>query len=330
MGAPFPILDTSMRIALPYNHSPDFVDGILWPYREVLCELYLPLHITVCHTTRPWHGPLDPLVYDRDVAELAEVVGHLGIRLNFVANAIVQPPQDNARLGAEVVRLARLYPDAVFTLSSLEIAARVHAAHPRIDLQPSTVSFVNNPVSAWYWKELAGASGVTVGRNINKRPELLRAIHKLGLTLRMVVNDDCVPSCPADFEHAVQMRVFDELRLTVPEAQGDMRPYVRCRSLVRQIKARYPWLIAQKDVLPSDVRRLDGLVSQVKLAGRCAADDYIRQALQAYASMEDAAEAGLHHRESPGTWERITTCDRVCPSCGWCQTHVQWDAEDPC
>ena len=315
-----PLLKTPMRISAPYNHDPDFVAGVLAPCAELIGEVYLPVHEVYCHTGRPWNGPTDIDAYEEQVAELAKVCARRKIPLNFVANQIDSPYRATL-LGREILRLHRTYPGSRFTLADFELAVALHGREPAMDIQPSTVAHVADPVAAWYWKSEVGSRGITLHRAANKRLAAIRGIRKLGLGVRVVVNDKCLPDCPTERNHGTQIRLYDEVRHAWPEP-GAFSGYVGCRRTSLRMKNEQMWLVAMKDILPGHLPHLVGLVDLVKLSGRGTPTHSIVGSIRRYAEMKDLTNDGPFYREPPEAWKRITSCDRVCEACGWCEAHL--------
>jgi hypothetical protein len=321
MASRWPLADTAMRISAPFNHAPDFVSEVLEPYAELIGEVYLPVHAIHCHTGRPWFGPEDPAEYDRQVQQLDAACRPLGIALNFVANQEVAPIRA-AGLGHEILRLHAAHPGSCFTLSCFELAVWLHARQPDLALQPSTLAHVGDPTSAWYWQSQVGSTGITLHRAANKRLDQLRAIQKMGLKVRIVANDKCVPDCPAERIHGAQIRLYDEMRYAWPEP-GSFSGYIGCRHCILPLKNKQFWLVAIKDVLPGHLPHLQGLVDLVKLSGRSTPTASIAASIRRYAAMQELTNDGPFYREPAEAWERITTCDRVCEACRWCQEHLE-------
>jgi len=320
MPETLPIEKTSLRISTPYNHEPDWVKEVLEPFSPVISEVYLPVHVLVAHSGRPWRGPSRQDEYDGQVDDLAAALRDYDIPLNFVANDPISLPTRRVAVVNEFLRLDERYPGSIFTVADFETAVRVHEICPALDVQPSTLSRVNGPTAAWYWRQFAGSRGVTIDRSINRRPELIRAIRKLGLTIRMVVNDDCLPECPSTSSHIMDIQLADELGFS-RGAQDALSACGQCRPAIDHLKRTHLWLVVQKDVLPFSLHHLEGLVDQVKITGRCASTDTIVDAIMRYGSMEK--DYNSLYREPAEAWDRIAVCDRVCELCRWCIEHVE-------
>jgi hypothetical protein len=157
-----------------------------------------------------------------------------------------------------------------------------------------------------------------VDRSVNKRPEVLEAFRRMGFGLRLVANDWCLPDCPSEYAHTNQLVALDEFNLSRPGApELDTNP---CRPCMLSLRKEYYWMAAQKEVQPGNLRHLEGLVDLVKLQGRNWITEDIARAVEAYGEMETLSN--FYYTEPEEAWERITTCDRVCEECGWCEENI--------
>jgi hypothetical protein len=148
---------SSLRLSVPYNHADDYAKVILEPFGTVIGEVYLPVHISVAYTGRRWHGPVDPREYNSQLSDLYAALKKTGIRLGFAANLYPATFATALRIEDEIVRLHGLYPGSSFFVSAFESAASLHKEYPDIDLQPSTLARVNDPVRAFYWQSMVGS-----------------------------------------------------------------------------------------------------------------------------------------------------------------------------
>jgi hypothetical protein len=248
------------------------------------------------------------------------------IPLNFVANDPIALPSRRAAVVNEFLRLDERYPGSIFTVADFETAVQVHEIRPTLDVQPSTLSRINGPTAAWYWRQFAGSRGVTLDRSINRRPDLIRAIRKLGLGIRMVVNDDCLPECPSTSSHIMDIQLADELGFSRGGSKA-LSACGQCRPAIDHLKRTHLWLVAQKDVLPFSLHHLEGLVDQVKIAGREATTAELARAMLDYSTMEK--DSNSMYQEPSEAWARIATCDRVCELCRWCMEHIKARTPSP-
>lgn len=312
--------DLGMTLSLPYNFADGYVRDILERYRESTEEVYLPLFWATSGSGRTWKGPATQREYVKAVEGLWEAARDLGIRLNFVAN-IEGGPRDERLAFDEVERLWDRFPGASFTVASLPLAVSLKAAHPEIEVGPSTLSNVDGALTAAYWKRAVNPSVMTVAREVNRRPGVLRQIKALGFRVKVVARDGCVPDCPMRHQH------FDLLQRCNEVAEFEQQPHpVRCRPWIRQMKRDpdWAWVVALNAILPGNLRHLAGVVDIVKLEGRDKETDQVRRQVEYYLEAEslEYIDAEVVLREPPEAWERLANCDRSCTLCRWCRDHI--------
>jgi collagenase-like PrtC family protease len=132
------------------------------------------------------------------------------------------------------------------------------------------------------------------------------------------VNDWCLPNCPNEYAHTNQLTALDEFNLSRDDTESvDLNP---CRPCMLDVRRDYYWLAAQKEVLPGSLRHLEGIVDLVKLQGRNWITEDIAQAVESYAEMKSLSNP--YFAEPPEAWDQITSCDRVCERCGWCEENI--------
>ncbi len=300
------LLDTKIRLGLPYNHDPNYPEWLA-SRLEGVCEVYFPVHRSISESSHSWKGPNDPADYAEDLGRLAAVLNPARIDANILFNLNVDPSrwQDAAD---ELTRLSRVFDRLVVTLAEFDFGCWLHRQLPELRKTVSTVAMVRTPVQAAQWKAAAGIESVTLVREINKSPETIKAIRDLGLKIRMVLDDACLPNCPGIVSHMSRMY----------NATGEDF------CCVGDIRDQSPWLVAQKDVVPGTLPRYDGIVDIAKIEGRGRLLSFIEEKRRVYLEAESWAHPSELYIEPPDAFDKITTCDRDCVSCGWCERHFEY------
>ena len=309
----------SFRLSLPYNHDEHYIDEIVSPVRNVAGEVYLPVHWTACDSGRPWMGIQGKRAYYDSVAEMIETLKAWEIVPCFVANHL-EDDSTWSRLVDEVLYLAERYPTACYVISSITPAIEIHRVHPALDISPSTLSDVDSPAAARYWIELVGAKTITISRKINRQPEMIRRIRRMGAEIRMVLSDDCLPACPFTSHHFASLRTADRAKRLADSI--DVSALWCCRPPADRKKSEDRWLLAQSNVLPGHLHHLEGLVDLVKIAGRDRPTQMLKELIHETVEMRSLRHA-FGYQEPPEAWEQLAQCDRVCEDCGWCEAHIK-------
>ena len=302
-------MPASMALSVPWNHDPELLER-LEPFAHRVENLYLPFHPSISETSRVWSGPESAAAYRDEVDRVAAWAAARDVNIVLVAN-LTEAQVEGDGLVEEVRRVARNAPRLRLTFVDAVAAARLlERLKPHADIGVSVMAQVMNVLQAMYWKEVAGASFVTVAREINRRPVPLEDIRSLGLGIGVVTCDECIPFCPFYSHH---LSPEPPRRFTVggcsPESVGFL--------------ASRPWLIAQKELLPGHLRHLDGLVDEVKIPGRDQPSDKIIRLVELYLEATSLVHPLGYYEEPPEAWEVIARCDRRCHACRYCADTIR-------
>lgn len=297
-------MPASMALSVPWNHDPELLDR-LEPFAHRVDNLYLPFHPSISGSFRVWSGPESAAAYRDQVDRVATWAAARDVNIVLVAN-LMEGLVDGDGLVEEVRRVAPNAPRLRLAFVDAVVAARLQdRIRPHADIGVSVMAHVMNAVQAMYWKEVTGASFVTVAREISRRPVPLEDIRSLGFGIGVVTCDECIPFCPFYSHH---LSPTSPRRFTVggcsPESVGFL--------------ASRPWLIAQKEVLPGHLRHLDGLVDEVKIPGRDQPTDTLIRLVEFYLEGTSLVHPMGYYEEPPDAWEVLARCDRRCHACRYC------------
>lgn len=302
------LLQTSIRLSLPYNHAPDYPEW-LDDHAEGVCEVYLPLHGSIVASLRPWVGPLDPADYLQELRRLAAVLNRRGISGNAVINVPV-PDRLHGRALMGLREIAEIFEHWTVTLADFHFAKAVRRTFPDLEIGVSTGANVDTAQQAIFWQEGVGVGNIAISRGINKRLNTIRSIRSLGLRVKMVLQDDCIPNCPAELSHYGQTE-----QCGVPGTGGDC--------FMQDVRNRSPWLVALKDVVPAELPLYAGIVDVAKLAGRTHTLGRIGRHRRLYLDAVSWDHPAGYFVDSAEAFRKIGACDRNCHQCGWCVRHLK-------
>ena len=295
-----------------------YIDQPLSFWREIdarhgpkIQSVYLPLPRKLLASGRPSlrdghldsflrHGPLpvtvllNPVVLPRAAASLAaSIVAALkDLRAMTRLEGVTVTDIGLARIIRE-----RL-PDLPLTASTLMDVARPHQAH-----------------------QLAGICDALVpaSRIMRDLPALQALRRAFPGTLRLIVNEGCLPDCLMRVQHFHEMGYAEEA------------PQSLCDPLLEQ----YPWMrLTGAWVLPQHLHFFDGLASAFKLAGRATLQDPARylDVLDAYVNRRsvtpDAVGGGPASpltpvRVSEAFYHKTLLCDKHCHTCPVCKEYYE-------
>jgi ferredoxin len=295
-----------MSLSVPWNHDPALL-AALEPALPWISSLFLPFHPSLAGSARPWRGP-EPAAYEREVAGLAEWAHRHGKSLVFAANvpgARINP----AAMAEQLHRLAAGGLGLRLTLADAWAAAQMRRClDPRVVIGASTLANIALPGQARPWIEEVGCRHITVAREINRRPREIQAIRDLGVSIGVVLCDECVPWCPfLSFHHC-------------PEPGGQEGG---CSPGSLAALRRRPWLLCLKELLPGHLRQLEGLVEEAKIPGRDYPTHRIVRLVRLYLRGQSLEHPSGYYEEPPELAERLASCDRLCERCGDCARLVR-------
>lgn len=300
--------DFGMRLAVPFNHDPDLIKTVS-VFASQIGEIYLPAPLDVVGTFRPWMGP-DIGDYRRDLPAIVDEIHRAGFQADMVMNTAYIPVSQHRQIAAYAKEATAFGVDS-FTLGDLHQAEAIRSACPDVGIVASTVADIDAVTKARYWVRQAGATRFVLARLLNKRPDKIREIAKVGRPIEIIVNELCIPGCPYAYQHSCTLGGFCE---TGPD---DARVYGQ---LCRRIRADHPWEHLKTEVLPIDLPRYEGLVQWIKVTGRDCSTHQIMSELARYTAMSSNRHATFgHYLEPEGTFEMVSSCDRYCEGCGWCE-----------
>ena len=312
-SAPCKRFSLKIPLALPFNHAPEYPEW-LREHCDGLAEVYFPLHGSVVGSGRPWQGPTSKTEYQQELRRLACALNSTRTLANIVVNSLV-PPDHHSEVIRAVADTLELFDQAEVTICDLEFGRALRGAFPDLRLGVSTFANIDSVAEGRLWRHEIGAEVITVGREINRRPAAIGAMRALDVELKLVLNDLCVPGCPAFLSHLVRLAMFPA-----------RDPHLKWCSM-RGVVEKQPWRIAQKDIVPAVLPRYEGLIDIAKIAGREASLEALDRILRAYREATSYTHPLRIYEEPPEAHARIIACDRDCEACGWCPEHFP---EVPC
>lgn len=308
MGDPTGLQTLGMKLAVPFNHDPGLLEALA-PYRQDIAEIFLPAPPDVFGTFRPWTGP-DPLEYRRRLPSIAREARDMGLAVDMVMNVPYMPFHEHPGIVAYVAE-AMDQGIGWFTLSDLHVAEAVRDACPGAGIVASTVAEVSSVTRARYWVRQAGVNRIVLPRLLNKRPDDIRAMGRVGVSLEVIVNESCIPGCPYAVAHCMALGG----RGTADESEAG-----RFQDLCRVVRADHPWEHFKSEILPFSVHHLEGLVTHLKLAGRDAPTGHIVAEVERFTSLTSNRNSQLGcYTETEDVWDLVSTCDLFCEDCGLCE-----------
>ncbi len=189
----------------------------------------------------------------------------------------------------------------------------------------SCLAFVNDPEKAEHYEDVATA--ITLDTSHNRRFETLEALSRLGMELKVIVNEGCLLDCPYRPFH---FNLFSHLYGPDEVSVYDDYYYRRCIA----DRLRHPELIIKSPwIRPEDLEHYEPYVDAFKISGRSHQVRWIVKVVNAYlegrwdGNLLDLLDCPrelrdyfyLDNRALDGAIERWKECDHRCHECGFCR-----------
>lgn len=307
-----------MKLSVPYNHQADLLDA-LEDISEHLAYLFLPFHPAASLSARAFTGQDSFDDYASELRQIARWCEQNGLGMNLLANAPAWAV-DAEKVARTIVDLTEQVSRLKTTFADLRAARATKRLLPWMEVGVSCLADVQTPIQAMWWQQEAGATGLAVSREINRRPGMIEALAKTGMSLSLVAFDDCVPGCQVGSRHFV------------PPAAGDDgqclgKFLAACDPANVQVRKARPWLLAQKEILPGHLKHLQGIVDEIKISGRNMSTAEIMRRIELYLQAESLTHPNGLYSEPPSAWQHIAACDRNCTDCQWCEQNLVWSGQ---
>lgn len=222
--------------------------------------------------------------------------------------------------------------EAVTLANPLHISA-VREACPDIEISASVLAEIDCYERAEVFKS-AGANVITPATSINRDVKALENIaNKLGLEVKLMVNEGCLYKCPYRLFHmnyiSHQSREEDREGREFALACGDLvdknpalifrSNWVRPEELTKYAKATKYFKIVGRDMLASKVVRAVGAYLDESYEGNLL--DLLCSCSGFY-SVEHGAFIDNKELGKSGYFKRLSSCNRKCHSCSYCDELV--------
>ncbi|MDC0335327.1 hypothetical protein OAN24_00310 [Pseudodesulfovibrio sp.] len=170
----------------------------------------------------------------------------------------------------------------------------------------------------------------SLNRDIQRLTETSERIrHALpAMKLHLIANEGCLYQCPYKLAHDGHIAM-------VNEGLCGERTFAMNRDLgcVRRLLAEPGTMLASPFIRPEDTAHYAEHIDGIKLCGRNRGTDFLKRVVTAYMeakytgnlldlmdAMGDLSDrVDLPNEDLPDNFfERVTTCDKACRTCGWC------------
>ena len=300
----------SARWVIPYIDQPlDFWQGLAEQHGEAVREVYFPLPTSII-------GSGEPTQPSQHLDDLLRK-GPFGCSVLLNPLTLPRPVEDVAPRVVEALRrLVGDYRVVGATVTNPTLARRVREAFPALHLAASCLTMISRP------NQIAMIDGVydslVPGNRVMRDLPALKALKKaFPGSVRLIVNEACLPGCPWRVQH------FHEM--------GSDFPYPL--SLCSELLGEQPWLrLTGGWVLPQHLHLYEGTYDDLKLAGRVTLrnPDKYRRVLDAYIHrrplLANQIGGGPASVQEPipiteAFFANTLDCDGDCRTCSFCHDY---------
>jgi len=307
------------KFNIQYSFEPGYLDKFI-PWKDYINRFYLPFPPDLMGSGRPWFYGSPDEYRERLPGIISEILDK-----GFQPEIICNDPFPDLSGSAEIVRYMKLLADNGLrhaTVAFLPLGVLFRREFPSLELTASTIAFIHDAARLDRWVELAGVTAVIPDRSCNKKLGELKALRRSGLSVGLVVDDGCLPSCPIQFQH-YSVNAADGRNcanaLEHLKAHGDYEKFIldNCHKFERDLS----WRFYQSDLVPANLPAYAGIVSTIKftrLVGMNRAEILLDKMFH-FLDASNGCNFSLGYYEPEDVLPAIQECDRVCRKCLWCR-----------
>lgn len=328
----------ALEFSAPYNDDPETLTEIFKLKRlgkNTIREIYLsgPQKYFGSHRITP----------EMDINEFAEIVEKIhneGLRVNLILNATCGGVEWYSQKAVNSIMEYLKYAHEELGVESVTIAnplyiMEVKRRFPDIEICASVLSDIDCVQRAVICRK-AGADVITPDNNINRDLKLLKQIKEAtGSELKLMLNEGCLYKCPFRKFHS---NITSHLSKEVDKKEVDVS-FANFYSICNQLMREEPSQILKSGwIRPEDTRKYIGITKFFKIVGRGDLKSRVIRATRAY--LEERWSGNLldilftslgfftsisgayldnESLDKYKFFEKVTTCDKNCIQCSYCE-----------
>lgn len=300
------------RFQIPYNRETNFI-AELRSWRRFIGSIYFPIPLEFMGTGRPWTDG-DRKKYHDGLPSIIRAVSDAGFDSEILCNSILP---DWSKAQALIKYLSRLHEHGLkhVTVAYLPLASLIHREIPSLEIVASTIAFIHDIARLERWCTEAGVKTIVSDRSLNKNIVELRKLRDAGVSIRLIVDENCMPSCPLQFQHYILFSLDNR----ISEIEGTLDLDTLNRHCHRYERIHH-WKMFQSSPLPSNLPHYNGVVDTLKITrGRSKTSSHIINQMLYYMDFTNNRHFYLGYVEPEEVFDRVQECDRACRYCSWCK-----------
>lgn len=306
------------QFSIPYNNDIHLLEKLVdeFPeYKQSCSEIFFASPKTILRTGRALPQDIN---YEEEVYDLIKTAKKHNILTNLLFNASCNGVKLNSQDAInQVIRYLYKFKEEhnidIVTVSDYILARDIKKAIPEILLECSSIAAIEDPVHAEYWADI-GTDIIVISPTFNKNIESIKRLRKqLGnVSLKLMVNQDCLPSCPMRRGHNNMQSHGDD---------GEMM-----QKLCESILDNNPWLWYSSTFIPPKyLDYYDDYVDSYKLVDRKYPTDKIIKAFGAYCGDHRYQKKAdkWNQRIPEEVFQKVIHCEKYCKQCNFCFNYYQ-------
>jgi collagenase-like PrtC family protease len=328
----------ALEFSVPYNSDYETLQGIFELKalnNNLIREVYLSGPQEYCGS-----GRVTPEMDFKEFAEIVDKIHKAGISVNLVLNSTCEGiewySQDVMNTTMEYIKNAHEGCGVeTVTIANPLYIHEVKQRFPDLEINASVLCEIDCVKRAALYKQ-AGADVIITDANINRDLALLKIIKDAtGVEIKLMANEGCLYKCPFRLFHfnamahaSKEVRNSDHLDVSVANFFG----------VCNQVMAKdHSELLKSCWIRPEDTRKYSDITNYFKLVGRSQLKSFVLRTIRAYMEenwngdffdllaggskrfcVTNGAYLDNKSLEEHKFFETVTTCDRDCIRCNYC------------
>ena len=303
--------------SIPYNNDLNLLDDMHDEFGNLdeCKEIYFAIPLKYSNTGRALEQTEE---YEKQIIVLLKKCDSYQVEGNMLLNSacLETKMQDYSfveKCVEYIKNLHDVYGLISITVSDFLLACYIKEKFPAIKIECSSVAYVDSVQKAKMWDDI-GIDMLVIPPDYNKNLLFISSIKKAlkRAELKLLVNQDCIPSCP--------MRQFHN---TIQSHGNDGAMYLETCS--RYMK-EHPWVFYSSTYIPPKyLHYYDDYISLYKIVDRKKSTEKIIKAYGSYTDKDSYREKAneWNARIPEEVFEKVIRCNRYCEECGFCKAKYE-------
>ncbi len=303
----------SRKFSIPYNHDVNLLTRLCEEFPDKIdniYEVFFPIENEIANTGRV----IEQKGYRQEIERIFEDAKKYNIHTNILLNAGCMADQviSDSFLPKLVDYLKSLVNDYglnMITISDFYIAAKVKEKIPELEIECSSVAYVDSVNKAMYWESI-GVDIMVIPHDFTKHMDFIKDLKSnlKKMKLKLMINHHCKNYCPMFTSH------------NNIEGHGDAgKKYMElCETFSK------PWRIYGSGyVTPRKLAVYDDYIDVYKILDRYESTQRIIERFGAYTLDERYTQRieRMNSKIPDEVFDKVLYCNKICNSCNFCEQY---------